>query len=161
MNEINATFVNDLQKLIGLECWGFSGGQGSIISIDFGDKIPRGLPVDNENLSEDVRNFDSEFSLFVNCVWRVESNDAVLFGAWTEHEIVDSESKKLIGQKVESIEIIEPAFDLIVTFSNDLRLKIFCDQTNEEDINDNYNYFTPKIIYVVGHKSFLHIEEYK
>lgn len=154
-NKLFLSFNADLQKLIGKECWGIVQSSGSYISFDFGGKIPRKVPVDNENLSEDVRNFESEYSFFILCVWRIDSQNEVIFGSWTEYEIVKENINDIIGQKITKIELSEPAFDLSITFSNNLKLVIFCDQTNVEDSNDNYNFFTPEIIYTVGHKSIL------
>jgi len=152
---LTEAFETALESLIGKECWGITGGNGSIISFDFGKKIPREKQVENPNLSDEVCNFESELSLFIQCVWRVESKNKVLFGAWTEHEIVRRESAKILHQSVKKVELFKPAFDLQITFSNDCKLSIFCDQTNDVDKNDNYDFFTPEIIYTVGYKSIL------
>ncbi len=153
--DLTQKFKNDLQKIAGKKCWGIVGGNGSIIAFDFGKKIPREKPIINENLSNDEQKFESEFSLFVHCVWRVDSAKDVIFGAWTEYEIIQQKLNQILNQTVKQIDLYEPAFDLKITFSNDFKLNIFCDQTNEEDNNDNYDYFTPEIIYTVGYKSNL------
>ena len=153
-------FKAALKKLIGKECWEIVDGLGSIITFGFGEKIPRKKPVENNYLSKASQNFEAEFSLFINSVWRVSSSEKVLFGAWTETEIVHREKNQIIGQFVKKIELFEPTFDLEVTFSNDLQLSIFCDQTNEEDLTDNYDYFSPELIYTVGHKSVLSTSKY-
>ena len=159
-DELKLNFINDLQLLVGKECWGIIEGTGSIISFDFGEKIRLQNPIVNDYLSVDSQNFESEFSLFIHCVWRVDSTEKVIFGFWTEHEIVHQEINQIIGKSVEKVELFEPAFDLQVTFLNDLKLNAFCDQTNDLDKNDNYDFFTPTIIYTVGHKSNLKISEH-
>ena len=126
-----------------------------MISLMFGEKIPNLKPIENEHLSKDVQNFESEFSLFIECVWRVDSNKKVIFGAWTEHEIVRREINQIIGQTVKSFDLLEPAFDLKFIFAKYLQISIFCDKTNDVDNNDNYSFFTPENIYTVGHKSIL------
>jgi hypothetical protein len=160
-DELVNQFAESLQRLIEKECWGIVEGTGSHIAFDFGRKIPRIKPIENTHLSADSRNFESELSLFVECVWRIVSPTEVLFGSWTEHQRVKEEKIFIIGQKVKSVELIKPALDINVTFSNDLQLNIFCDQTNEKDSNDNYDYFTPEIIYTVGHKSILTTSKHK
>lgn len=92
-SKLKANFAQDLQKIVGKECWGSVEGEGtgSVILFMFGEKIPNLKPIENEHLSKDVQNFESEFSLFIQCVWRVDSNKKVIFGAWTEHEIVHRE----------------------------------------------------------------------
>ena len=161
-DELTANFKKDLQRLIDKECWGIVEGKGtgSIVNFKFGAKIPLDEPIDNVHLSYELNNFESEFSLFISCVWRVDSSTKVHFGAWTEHEFVRQGTEQIIGQTIKSLELSEPAFDLKVTFSNDVSLNIFCDQTNEEDSNDNYDFFTPEIIHTVGHKSILTISEH-
>lgn len=157
---LTEAFETALESLIGKECWGITGGNGSMVTFDFGEKIGREKQVENQNLSDEVRNFESELSLFVQCVWRVESKNDVLFGAWTEHEIVNRESAKILHQTVKKVEIFKPAFDLQITFSNDCKLSIFCDQTNDVDKNDNYDFSTPKTIYTVSHKNILEVSEH-
>ena len=159
-NDLKLNFINDLQLLVGKECWGVIEGTGSIIIFDFGKKIRRQNPIINDHLSDDSQNFESEFSLFIHCVWRVDSTEKVIFGSWTEHEIVHREINQIVGNTVEKVVLFEPAFDLQITFSNGLKLSIFCDQTNDSDKNDNYDFFTPKIIYTVGHKSNLETSEH-
>jgi len=160
-DELKKRFKRELSQLIGKECWGIVTSAGSHISFDFGEKIPREKPLDNKYLSEDVRKFESEYSFLIFCVWRVDYEQSVAFGAWTENEIVEKDVKKFLGQRVIDIELSLPAYDLVITFSEGLKLKIFCDQTNEEDQNDNYDFFTPQIIFSVRHKSVLETEEYK
>ncbi len=161
-DELKQQFKIDLQKLVGQKCWGIVEGKGtgSVITFDFGKQIPREKPVDNPFLSEEEQNFEAEFSLFVHCVWRVNSTQKVIFGAWTEHEAVRQEINQIVDQTIKQIELFEPTFGMKVTFSNDLQLDIFCDQTNDEDKNDNYDYFIPEIIYTVGHKSILTTSEH-
>lgn len=155
--EVKENFRKEFQNLVGKKCWGIVEGKGtgSVITFCFGEKILREKPVGNENLSEEVQNFDSEFSVFVECVWRVDSEHEVIFGAWTEHEIVRREINKILNQTIDKIDLSEPAFDVKIIFSNGLQLKIFCDQTNKEDRNDNYSFFTPEVIYTVEYKSIL------
>ena len=50
--------------------------------------------------------------------------------------------KLLIGQRISRINLSKPGFDLDIEFSKGLTLKVFCDQTNENDQNDNYMLFT-------------------
>lgn len=161
-DELKRKFTSDLQKLVGKECWGIVEGEGtgSIIDFKLGEKILMEKPIENEYLPRDLQLYNSEFSLFVQSVWRVDSRERVICGAWTEHEFVHQEMAQIIGQTVKTIELFEPAFDLKITFSNELKLNIFCDQTNDVDENDNYSYFTPEIIYTVAHKSSLETSEH-
>lgn len=161
IDNLKEKFKEDLQRLVGKECWGIIEGTGSFIHFQFGEKIPLDTPIGNDYLSDELNNFEGEFTIFVQCVWRVDSSTKVLFGAWNEHETVHQEINQIIDQTVKTIECFDPAFDLKIIFSNDLQLKIFCDQTNEEDENDNYFYFTPEIIYSVDYQNNLTTEDYQ
>lgn len=154
---------DNLAKLRDKECWGFAAGKGtgSHVVLSIGEKIPLAQPVDNHNLSENVRNNGAEFSLFIECVWRLDSIDEVICGAWDDN----SKNEKmleglglLINSKIVSIDISEPSLDLEIEFSNKLILKIFCDQTNEKDNFDNYSLITALECLTVGCKSKIMIE---
>jgi len=154
---------SNLYKLINKECWGFVAGKGtgSVFSLRIGEKIPLEEPVDNPNLPEDIRNNESEFSLFVECVWRIDSNKKIICGAWDDNSKngkMLKGLKMLMNSTITAVNIYEPAFDLIIEFSSGVFLKIFCDQINEVDEYDNYTFFTPSGWITVGTRSKLTVE---
>lgn len=124
--ELKDRFKRNLQKLVGKECWGIVDSAGSRISFDFGEKIRRKTAANNVNLSKDVR-FDAEFSFLIFCVWRIESSEEIICGAWSESK---DKANHILNQKVIKIAVEEPFFDLSLSFSNGLKLKVFCDSTN-------------------------------
>jgi hypothetical protein len=166
MIKLKEKLKSELNSLIGKECWSIVGGEGtdSIISLDLGEKILRTESVDNQNLSDDAQKFDAEFDLFITCVWRLDSPKKIICGAW------DNNSKngrmltglnKLIGEKIVAIEVVEPAFDLIVKFSNSFKLTVFCDQTNGDKYTENYSLFTPQEIISVVRNSRIELDTRK
>jgi hypothetical protein len=64
----------------------------------------------------------------------------------------------LIGRSVESIDVANSTFDLVLQLTDGLVLRVFCDQTNEEADDPNYTLHTRSKIYVVGPKGQLQIE---
>lgn len=156
-------FEAALQKLVGLECWSVVGGKphSTLATFDFGQKIARKHPLHYRQLSKEQRSFYGERSLVTCfCPWRVETPDTVI-GSWTEQgdngAPLVNPLENLIGLTVERVELTRPALDLTLTFSNDLTLRLFCDQTNEQDGGDNYIYFAPDRSYSVELHSKLHI----
>jgi len=156
-------FEAALRKLIGLQCWSIVGGKpsGTIATFDFGLKIERRYPLHYPQLTKQQRSYYGERSLVACfCPWRVETPDTVL-GSWTDRSDngapIMHPLESLIGLTVEQVELARPALDLTLTFSNDLTLHLFCDQTNEQDGGDNYIYFAPDRAYSVELRSKLHV----
>jgi hypothetical protein len=160
MEDLEGKLRSEFRKVIGKECWGIvaGAGTGSSMNVQIGNKILRTKPLDNTALAHDVRNFEAEYSIYIECVWRLDSDKGIICGAW------DDNSKKgkmlqglnhLLGNQITRIIILEPAYDLIIEFSNSFKLKVFCDQVNEKDGNDNYSLFTPTEIITVGNRSKL------
>lgn len=161
--ELVSEFEAALQKLVGLVCWSIVGGKpsGTIATFDFGQKIARRHPLHYPQLSLEQRSYYGEISLVTCfCPWRVENPDEVI-GSWTERSDngvpLMHPLENLIGLTVERVELARPALDLTLTFSRDLTLRLFCDQTNEKDGGDNYIYFAPDRSYSVELHSKLHV----
>jgi hypothetical protein len=155
--EINAA----AQGLVGRRCWGMVGGSGtgSNISLEFGNKIKRSKPLLNRNLTDDLRYFQGEYGFFVECSWRVEDANLIICGSKSSGEDISFGLNKLINEEVESIEILEVSFDLILRFTNKFALKIFCDEVDVEENIDNYTLSSPSLNYIVGCKSKMRFEK--
>lgn len=157
---ITAEFIASLNRLVGQVCWGFAAGKGtgSVISLDIGEKVLRESPLKNPHLTAKQRKYKAEFDLFIQCAWRLESKTQVICGAWDDNseggDMLEG-LQRLVGQAINSIKVSKPAFDLAVNFNNGLVLRIFCEQTNQAEMEDNYSVFLPNTIYVVGNRSQL------
>jgi hypothetical protein len=153
-----------LRSLEGLRCWSIIAGRGTeaAFTADFGEKVPReGSSLKNPHLTDEQRQFKGEFSFYVTCAWRIDGPNEVV-GAWTDgYETVDamvSALEKLVDQRVASVEIVKPAWDLRIGFANGLTLNIFCDQTNEVEGLDNYSFFVPSRVFTVATGSVVKAE---
>ena len=153
----------EFQKLTGKQCWGIiaGNGTGSFITLNIGDKIPLKTPLDNPTLDENARNYEGEYGLYIECVWRLDSDNEIICGAWDDNskggEMLKG-LKLLTGTQITQINLFEPAWDFTIEFSNHCKLKVFCDQVNEKDATDNYSLFAPKQIITVINRSGLQAE---
>lgn len=131
----------ELSDLVGLTCWGVVAGvgNGSMATLHIGQRINRDPPLDNPNLSDELRRFRGEFCLFVKgCAWRLEDKSRIICASTEpEHQIGLNLGNALSGTSISEAKLCNWAGDLNVMFSNDCVLRLFCDQTGEEGI-DNY-----------------------
>lgn len=71
--------VNDLlTRFIALPCWAVVAGKGtgSMVSLAFGNKIPRDSPLTNNKLADDYRHNTSDYSIFLeHASWLLEKGD--------------------------------------------------------------------------------------
>jgi hypothetical protein len=135
------SFENELSTLVGLPCWGVVAGvgNGSMATLHVGQRIARQPPLKNPNLPEELRMFNGEFCIFVKgCAWRLENGSRIVCGSTNpEAEIGLKLTPGLTGALITEAQLCNWAGDLNVTFSNQYVLRLFCDQTGEQAI-DNY-----------------------
>ncbi len=162
--ELVTEFETVLQRMIGLQCWSIIAGKpsGSMVSFDFGRKILRNNPIANPELTDDQRNYIGEVSLFTYfCPWRIEAGDDIIC-SWNDDNSEDGPMLRalyrLLDEKVEHVELLRPGLDLNIHFSGSLVLRLFCDQTDEEEGANNYVYFAPDKSYAVGIRSKINVE---
>lgn len=155
IDDLSGEFKQQIHSLVGQPCWSVVAGEGtgSIIALDFGKKIPRVVPLTNLHLTEDQRYFKAEMSLFIECAWRLDSHNGVICGS-SDSDVNDGPMVRglalIVDQKVGSVELAEPFWDLTIRFTGDLLLKIFCDQTNVEEEVSNYSLHLEDKLYTVG-----------
>jgi hypothetical protein len=63
-----------------------------------------------------------------------------------------------MGTQITQINLFEPAWDFTIEFSKKYKLKVFCDQINEKNADDNYSLFTPKQVITIVSRSRLQVE---
>jgi len=147
-----------VQALVGKACWGIVAGSGTGSVVDFliGTMIPLGTPLTNPQLSPEVRYNDSQLGVFVKCAWRLDGPSAVAAGCWDSNEEggpMLSGLAQVKGQLITGAAVISAGLDLELRFSSGHLLRVFCDQTNAVNENDNYSVLTPDIVVSVGCRS--------
>lgn len=148
-----------LACLHGKECWSViaGAGTGSIVSIGFGAQVPARRFSANPRLTLKDRQFEPEYSIYVECAWRLQDGERVL-ATWTEAaggERWSKELEKLRGLKIESTTIRPVAFDVDLNFEGGLTYSLFCDQGLDDE---NYSVFTPQYVVTVGSRSGVVVE---
>ncbi len=159
-------FVSTIQHLVGKKCWGFVAGEGtgSVVALDFGDRMKRDKPLRNPHLTREQRENSAELSLLVQCVWRLDSSEQVICGAWDSNVIggpMLAGLQRVVGKDVCSVVVDMVSLDLTLWFDAGLCLKIFCDRVNVDEDEDNYSFHVPARTFVVGTRSRLSIEPRK
>jgi len=154
---MNKNIPVELGKLIpslrGLECWYVScgGAAGSAFQLSFGEKVRRRMPITNSAHSDAFRQFEGEVSLLVWCAWRLDGPDSPLTSWDDRHESIEAEVSKLVGTRIESLEVVPPAWDMNIMFSNSLCLRVFCDHVpGEPSFDGNWDLRAQETIIAIG-----------
>lgn len=152
---MSTNLVRAVEELVGLPMWAVvaGSGTGSVINLLFGEAIRRSEPINNPTLPASVRDCDASHSLFIECVWRLDGEAEIITGAWDDNQSdgpMLSGLTSLVGDRVKSVWLGHPGFDLDVLFESGKTLRIFCDQINIEDGNSNYSLFLPFVVHTVG-----------
>ena len=148
-----------LESLHGLECWSViaGAGTGSVVSLGFGAQLPARRFSSNPKLTLEERQFEPEYSIYVEAAWRLEDEEEVLV-TWSEAACGEAwlkELQKLRGLEVESTELGAVGLDLKIHFEGGLTYSVFCDQGADDE---NYSLFTPQHVVTVGPRSRLLVE---
>lgn len=153
-----ASFV---QTLRGLRCWYVStgGAAGPTFQLAMGDKVRRAQPVKNRAHSEEFRLFEGEANLLVWCTWRLDGPDGPLTSSDDSEEQIVAQLSRLVGAKVRSVSATSTAWDLLVTFWNGLRLRVFCDHVpGEPSFDGNWELWRPDRALYVGPGNHMEFE---
>ncbi|MBQ6656610.1 MAG: hypothetical protein IJM64_04940 [Ottowia sp.] len=158
--EIYEEFRDVVARLVGEKCWAVIAGKGtgSHVSMKIGAKIPGERPLKNPTLTEDERNFEGEFGLFVTeASWRVEDAEAVLCTDTDENTGKRyAHLRGLAGRKITSASVAFPSFDLHLEFEGGIHFRVFstfANDTEEYSDYDNYIFFTQDATYSVDGRS--------
>jgi hypothetical protein len=152
--ENEKAFEAELSKIVGLTCWGAIAGKGtgSMVTLDYGRKIPIVPPLRNDRLSKVLREYHGEYCIFIEgCAWRLESKRTILCGWGDDADKIGECVQCLVGCRLSAASVTNWALDLNLSFSNDYVLRLFCDQT--AGTLDNYSLRSPSGWYSVGPNS--------
>jgi hypothetical protein len=152
-----------LRLLKGLACWSATcgGAAGSSLLLDIGSGVPREKPISNLTLSDLQQRYEGEYRVFVQCAWRLELSDEVICGSGDDPTPGGAMSvgvQRIVGCSVVHADIQYPARDLILEFTDGLFLRVFCDQTNIEEDEDNYSLTAGSTTLAVGPRGRIDIE---
>jgi hypothetical protein len=155
------TKTDVIQALLGKRCWYAScgGAAGPTFELAFGRKIPRRFPVKNDKHSEEFRKFEGEANLLVWCTWRLDNPTSPIASSDDTHEHVRAGLEQLVNADITAIDVESPAWDLKIDFSNDLRLRVFCDHLpGDPSFDGNWELEQPDSVIAVGPGSTVALE---
>jgi len=151
--------AEELQNAIRLleqrPCWAVIYGRETWpnLSMHFGEKIPRNRPLPTA-VREDVKFFDGEFGLYVECTWRLETETSII-GSSRQPIVEDAPVLDVLGslenQLVSQVELQMPGMDLTLRFDDGVALRVFCDEI--DDSRSNFSFFFPRGSITVGPRS--------
>jgi hypothetical protein len=140
--------------LIDRSCRGVASGRGTgtQASLHFGRKVRRIRELDNPKLQPDLRAYEGEVILFIECKWSMRIGDRLLFDS--DADVDDTRMaqslRRLIGQSVNEIRPSFPPRELSLLFGDDIRLDVRADRPSKSDPHDNYTLIVPHQCYVIG-----------
>jgi len=152
-HEIN--FIESLNNLIGMECWGVTGGEGTgtVISLNIGDKILRKKPSENPHLPELVAKYESSHGFMLHSPWRIESSTEIFSGSHMPNDnngAMVNGLKKILGTTIKSVMCNKPAYDLRIEFSNEINLIVHCSNIGMDE-NECYSFKSLQNWYTVNY----------
>jgi hypothetical protein len=126
---MNPTLCAFVREIVGMECWYVSCGGCTLptFQLALGARVPRSRPVSNPAHTEEYRRFEGEGNLLVWCSWRLDRPDQPLTSSDDTAEAIPRELGRLIGARVEAVTVAPPGWDLAVSFSGGLCLRVFAD----------------------------------
>lgn len=151
-----------LLNIVGTPCWSIIAGEGSgsLITLAFGDKRQKTKRLSNPKLTDAQRNFDSEFEIYIECAWRIQSELGVICTSTSSNCAGSTMMNALdafIGRKVLDVKLMYPAGDITIDFDNGTSLVVFADQSNEVDNYCNYVISTNAQIIENGPRSLVSV----
>lgn len=161
---MRSELLKSLDTVRGKECWGFIAGPGtgSMITLDFGGKIPRRKPISNPTLSGEQQKFQGDVVLFIQfAAWRIDSASSVICSSTSPNDLdgpFGEGFRSLLRKRVMNIDVSSPGCDLMIEFENGFVLRVFCDQVNGEDNVCNYSLHLREKVVSVGTGSQVVVE---
>ncbi len=128
-----------LQGLLGQKAWNVTRGQGSFVTMEFGQPVP---PVKANETTH------GEWHLWLyGCAWRLEQGDRVVIASEDDQTNIETAIQLLEGHVLQKFELLTPALDAVLTFEDDIVLRLF--SVNVEEM-DSWMLFTPEKVITVG-----------
>jgi hypothetical protein len=160
---VSAQLGSALRRLVKKPCLFIDTGpiDSPFVDLHFGSKIEREQPLDYADADSEVSRYEGEMSLFISCAWRLDSAEDVVCGCWDDKSDAGQMRiglTRLDGKTVRRVLANPPGWDLAIELDDGLLLRVFCDQTNDEEGADNYALYTTESIFTVGTMSELFVE---
>ena len=137
-----------LQGVLGQKAWGVARGEGSFVTIEFGQ------PVQPVKANGKVH---GQWHLWLyGCAWRLEQGESVVVASEDDIAKIEAEIQRLQEHTIQSFELMMPALDATISFEGDIVLRLFAVSTDDMD---SWMLFTPDKVITVGPSGQLSYEE--
>ena len=128
-----------LQGVLGQKAWGVARGEGSFVTIEFGQ------PVQPVKANGKVH---GQWHLWLyGCAWRLEQGESVVVASEDDIAKIEAEIQRLQEHTIQSFELMMPALDATISFEGDIVLRLFAVSTDDMD---SWMLFTPDKVITVG-----------
>ncbi len=153
-----------IDSLKGLRCWYVSCGGRTLptFQLALGDKVRRQVPLRNPGHPEEYRNYEGEANLLVWYTWRLDGANRPVTSSDDTADGIERGLMSLVNTQVESVQVITPAWDLAVRFSNGHELRVFCDHVpGDPSFDGNWYLWLRQVMVIAGPGARLVIEPRK
>ncbi|QDT98381.1 hypothetical protein V144x_38670 [Gimesia aquarii] len=153
-----ASLVRD--SLLNQKCWYVSSGAvGTTFELALGKKILRCQRLLNLSHPQEFREYEGSANLLVWCAWRLDRGMKTVTSWDDEIETVVEGLSHLTGKRVIDLDIQTPAWDLLLKFTGDYSLKVFCDHVpGNPSCQDNWILSIPQKTLYAGPGQYYGIE---
>jgi hypothetical protein len=100
--------------------------------VALGENVPLPAPSKKTRYSNAIPQFEGQASVLIWCAWRLDGADGPLTSWDDAEQSIKAGLAKLVGSRIDTLDIAPPAWDMDITFSNSLCLRIFCDHVPGE-----------------------------
>jgi hypothetical protein len=138
-------------------------GTGTAIKIDFSALENEPVRIGSNPIDRLSSAVLHPFELLVLCAWRLDSESGVVCGHLDDNSpggLMISGVESLRGRVVVDVALSGPGWDLALSFDEQMTLRIFCDQVNQSDLEDNFHFYYPGGATTVGTRSVLRTTTY-
>lgn len=144
-----------LSDAVGKPIWSaVTGPRGNyVLSLEIGEQQRRSMRLANPRLSFLKRTFEGSHSFVIECPWRVDAADRVLvssFEAFVHDAPPTHEVAALQERVIEAVDVVLPAWDLVLKLSGDAVLRAFAVEVSRRPERNNWAYWSPGGPVVVG-----------
>ena len=137
--------INDVfNPILGMKAWGVKIGQGSFLTIEFGNSVI--------NKIDSINHGEWHLWVYMSC-WRIEKNGIFFIGSEDSKDKIKKYVQKIEGCHLQSIEVCTQSLDLKLIFNNELVFKSFsvisADGNNEDSLHWMF-YMPNNEVFVAG-----------
>lgn len=152
-----------VQALIGQPCWSAMGSTRTdwVVVLDCGERRRRSMRLSNPRLSFLQRTFEGEYSLLIECVWRIDGPGAVVASCFDSNQPGGLRQRglaQLEGRVVEDVTIAHVGWDLTVHFTGGYVLRCLSTEVEPDRKRCNWSMWSPGGLVTAGPRGLLQIE---